>query len=342
MAELVVVTGGLGYIGSHTVVELVQAGYRALIIDNLHNASPNCFLHIQRLLGDLSNQVEFLKLDIRDEAALKAVFSTRQVHAVIHFAALKAVGESMEKPLEYFDVNVGGTISLLKAMQSGNCCRLVYSSSACVYGVSETGIYRETDPLLPINPYGHSKVMCERIITEHCRVTATFQAFCLRYFNPIGAHPSGIIGEFQFGRPNNLIPYIQQVVAGLRPVLSVYGNDYRTPDGTCVRDYIHVVDLAAGHVRALSYLTPGVRCYNLATGKGTTVLEIIAAYSSAIGRPVPYEIVARRPGDADVLQAIPDAAKEEIGWETRFTVEDMCRDSYRWTTNFPHGYEDPS
>ena len=340
MAKAVVVTGGLGYIGSHTVIELVQAGFRAIILDNLHNSSANCFLHIKRLLGELATNVVFLKIDVRDETALEEVFTSQEIYAVIHFAALKAVAESVEKPLDYFDVNVGGTINLLKAMRKGGCTRLVYSSSACVYG-TWGGIYKETDPLVPINPYGHSKVMSERIIAEHCQVTPALQAFSLRYFNPIGAHPSGIIGEFQFGRPNNLIPYIQQVVSGLRPVLSIYGNDYKTPDGTCTRDYIHVVDLAAGHVQALAHLSPGFHIYNLGTGKGTTVLEIVAAYSAAIGREVPYEIVGRRPGDADVLQADPEAARAEIGWTTRYTVEDMCKDSYRWTINYPQGYDTP-
>jgi len=340
MAELVVVTGGLGYIGSHTVIELVQAGFKALILDNLHNSSANCFLHIQRLLGSLASNVEFLKMDVREEGRLEEVFTTQQVYAVVHFAALKAVAESVEKPLDYFDVNVGGTINLLKAMRKGGCNRLVYSSSACVYG-TWGGIYKETDPLEPINPYGHSKVMSERIIAEHCKATPALQAFALRYFNPIGAHPSGLIGEFQFGRPNNLIPYIQQVVSGLRPVLSIYGNDYKTPDGTCTRDYIHVVDLAVGHVQALAHLSPGLRIYNLGTGEGTTVLGMVAAYSTAIGREVPYEIVGRRPGDADVLQADPQAARAEIGWKTKYSVEDMCRDSFRWTTNYPHGYDGP-
>ena len=322
----ILVTGGLGYIGSHTVLELGSISKTIHIIDNLSNASSEVLSRLTTLLP--SADIKLHEGDIRDPVFMTQVF-THQIDAVIHFAALKAVGQSMENPLDYYSVNVGGTVNLLQSMKAAGVKKFIFSSSACVYG-DQGGIYTENCPTAAVNVYGKTKVVNEQIITDYSRSDPEFQAIILRYFNPVGAHSSGLIGEDPNGIPDNLVPFIQKVVTGVLPILKVYGNDYISNDGTGIRDYIHVVDLAKGHVAALNHINPGVDVFNLGTGRGVTVLELVHAYERVIGRNIPYEIVGRRSGDVNTLQSIPDKANKELKWYAEKNIEDMCRDSWNF------------
>lgn len=333
----ILLTGGAGYIGSHTWVELVAAGFKPVILDNYYNAKPEVLKRLETITGQA---VEFVEADIRDRAALDGVFAKWQFSAVVHFAGLKAVGESVAKPLMYYDNNVAGTLTLLEAMQAAGVKKLVFSSSATVYGDPHTVPIREDFPLSATNPYGRSKLMIEDMLRDLYKADNGWDIALLRYFNPVGAHESGLIGEDPQGIPNNLMPFVAQVAVGKREQLSVFGNDYPTPDGTGVRDYIHVVDLARGHVKALQKLAgkTGLLTVNLGTGQGYSVLEMVAAFSQASGRPVPYQIVARRPGDIAACYADPAYALEVLGWRAEKTLADMCADGWRWQSNNPNGY----
>lgn len=333
----ILLTGGAGYIGSHTWVELVAAGFKPVILDNYYNAKPEVLKRLETITGQA---VEFVEADIRDRAALDAVFAQWQFSAVVHFAGLKAVGESVAKPLMYYDNNVAGTLTLLEVMQAAGVKKLVFSSSATVYGDPHTVPIREDFPLSATNPYGRSKLMIEDMLRDLYKADNGWDIALLRYFNPVGAHESGLIGEDPQGIPNNLMPFVAQVAVGKREQLSVFGNDYPTPDGTGVRDYIHVVDLARGHVKALQKLAgkTGLLTVNLGTGQGYSVLEMVAAFSQASGRPVPYQIVARRPGDIAACYADPAYALEVLGWRAEKTLADMCADGWRWQSNNPNGY----
>lgn len=336
----ILVTGGAGYIGSHTCVELLEEGYEVAIVDNLYNSSKKAVERIKEITGkDLS----FYEVDLRDEESLNKVFQVEKPEAVIHFAGLKAVGESVRKPLEYYENNIGGTLSLCKVMRENQCKNIIFSSSATVYGDPAFVPITEECPKGSItNPYGRSKSMLEEILTDVYISDASWNVILLRYFNPIGAHKSGLIGEDPKGIPNNLVPYVAQVSVGKLASIGVFGNDYDTPDGTGVRDYIHVVDLAAGHVKAIKKLAenPGVKIYNLGTGKGYSVLEVIKAYSKACGKELPYEIKPRRAGDIATCYAESSLAKEELGWEAKYGIEEMCADSYKWQSMNPNGYEE--
>jgi UDP-glucose 4-epimerase len=327
------VTGGLGYIGSHTCVALAEAGHAVTIVDNLSNAKPRVLERIRELAPGA--QLSFHANDIRDAAALERIFSAQPIEAVVHFAGLKAVGESVEKPLLYYDNNVAGSITLLGAMRKHGVRQIVFSSSATVYGEPATLPIPETHPLGPANPYGRTKEMIEKIIADSGLLHAT-----LRYFNPTGAHPSARIGEDPAGIPNNLFPYIAQVAVGRRAALNVWGRDYPTPDGTGVRDYIHVVDLAAGHVAALRYLGEKKTSLtvNLGTGRGYSVLEAVKAFECASGKRIPVEFGRRRPGDVAACYADASVAARELGWRTRFGLEEMCQDVWRWQSRNPEGY----
>jgi UDP-glucose 4-epimerase len=334
----ILVTGGAGYIGSHTCLELLNQGYHITVVDNLSNASREALKRVEELTG---RTVRLVVADLRDKEALRQVFNSGQeIDAVIHFAGLKAVGESMEKPLLYYQNNVVGTLVLCDVMRESGVKRIIFSSSATVYGDPASVPITEDFPLCCTNPYGRTKLMVEEILRDVTRVEPGFSNCLLRYFNPVGAHESGRIGEDPNGIPNNLTPYITQVLVGKREVLSVWGNDYPTPDGTGVRDYIHVVDLARGHVKALESLLErtGVSTYNLGTGRGYSVLEVIAAFAEASGNPVPYEIADRRPGDVAISYADPSKARDELGWIAEFGLLDMCRDSWRWQNQNPDGY----
>jgi UDP-glucose 4-epimerase len=336
--KTVLVTGGAGYIGSHTCVELLQAGYDVIVVDNLSNSHPLALERVQQIAG---RSLRFHQVDICDRDALSAVFAAYDVDAVIHFAGLKAVGESVQKPLWYYHNNVHGTLVLCDVMRERGIAHLVFSSSATVYGDPATVPITESFPRSATNPYGRSKLMIEDILFDLHRADAGWNATLLRYFNPVGAHPSGLIGEDPNGIPNNLMPFVSQVAVGLRERLSVFGNDYPTPDGTGVRDYIHVVDLAKGHLKALEKLgsNPGVVAYNLGTGHGYSVLEMVRAFEEASGRPIPYEIVARRPGDVAVCYADPSFAERELGWRAELGIADMTRDGWRWQLQNPRGYK---
>ncbi|QVL50907.1 MAG: UDP-glucose 4-epimerase GalE [Thiocapsa sp.] len=335
----VLVTGGAGYIGSHTCVEMLAAGMDVVVVDNLCNSKEESLRRVGEITGRTPT---FIQADLRDRAALDAIFRDGAFDAVVHFAGLKAVGESVELPLDYYDNNVGGTITLCRAMSAAGVRNLVFSSSATVYGDPATVPIREGFPLSATNPYGRSKLFIEEILRDLHLSDATWNIALLRYFNPVGAHPSGRIGEDPNGIPNNLMPYVAQVAVGKLPRLRVFGNDYPTPDGTGVRDYIHVVDLARGHLAALHRLAPGpgVVVYNLGTGHGYSVLDMVAAFERASGRPVPYEIVARRAGDIAVCYADPALAKAELGWEAQFGIDAMVRDSWRWQSENPQGFGD--
>jgi UDP-glucose 4-epimerase len=336
----VLATGGLGFIGAHTCVELAREGSRLVIVDNLSNAKPSVLDRIRELAPDAN--IDFVRADIRDAAALDRVLAAGDIDAVIHFAGLKAVGESAAKPLEYYDNNVGGTITLLLAMARHGVERLVFSSSATVYGEPERLPLTEDHRLQATNPYGRTKLMIEQIIVDHAAARPAFRHATLRYFNPIGAHASGRIGEDPRGVPNNLFPYLTQVAVGRLPRLRIFGGDYKTVDGTGVRDYIHVVDLAAGHLAALKYLRARDRSIlvNLGTGRGYSVLEVVKAFETATGKKVPYDIVERRPGDSAASYADTSFAATELGWKTKFGIEDMCRDAWRWQSTNPDGYPD--
>ena len=339
MKKTILVTGGLGYIGSHTVIELIENGYDVVIVDNLVNSKEEVLNRLEKILGV---RPTFFKLDVRDEKGLDEVFSKYDIFAVIHFAGLKSVGESVQKPDLYYDNNIGSTEVLLRVMKKHNVNNIVFSSSATVYGQPEKMPLYETDPIGNVtNPYADTKYKIELMLAEIAKKDKDFNPVILRYFNPIGAHASGLIGEDPNGIPNNLMPYITQVAVKKLPILNVFGDDYPTPDGTCIRDYIHVVDLAHGHLLALKKLEekPGKVIYNLGTGVGTSVFELIHAFEKANGIKIPYRVTDRRPGDIPVSYANADKAFREIGFKTKYTIVDSCRDSWNWQMKNPKGFE---
>ena len=333
----VLVTGGAGYIGSHTLISLLENSYEAVVIDNLCNSCQESLNRVEKITG---KSVKFYRGDIRDAALLDKIFAENSIESVIHFAGLKAVGESVSIPLDYYDNNIGGTLVLLEAMKRANVRNLVFSSSATVYGKPASVPIRENFPLSCTNPYGRTKLFIAEILRDLYISDNSWNIALLRYFNPVGSHPSGLIGEDPQGIPNNLMPYVAQTAIGKLPFVRVFGNDYDTPDGTGVRDYIHVVDLAEGHILALKKLekNPGVVTYNLGTGVGYSVLDMIRAFSKAVGREIPYQIVARRPGDIAACYADPSFAKQEIGFEAKYGIDEMCADLWRWQTMNPNGY----
>lgn len=340
-SKKILVTGGAGYIGSHTLIELIAAGFTPVVYDNLSNSSPASLARVQQIVGQ---SIEFIEGDILDTQLLAKTFAAHDFTAVIHFAGLKAVGESVAKPLWYYQNNVAGTLNLLDAMAKANVKNLIFSSSATVYGDPEALPIVESSPRSATNPYGQSKLMIEYMLEDLAKSDNHWQLISLRYFNPIGAHHSGTIGENPNGIPNNLMPYVSQVAVGKLPQLSVFGNDYDTVDGTGVRDYIHVVDLAKGHVAALQYLEQqtqlGFEPINLGTGKGTSVLQLVNAFIKTTGRPVPYSIAPRRPGDIASCYASSDKAKHLLGWQAEFDIGHMCTDTWRWQSQNPNGYDD--
>lgn len=325
----ILVTGGTGYIGSHTCVELLQKGYEVVVFDNLYNSKMDVVEKIKNITG---KEIKFYTADMRDKESMRLVFEENTFDAVIHFAGLKAVGESVEKPLLYYQNNIAGTLNLCELMNEYNCKKIIFSSSATVYGSPKTVPITEDFPLSTTNPYGSTKLMLEGILSDLCVPDADWSVVLLRYFNPIGAHESGLIGESPNGIPNNLMPYIMQVAVGKLPELGVFGDDYDTPDGTGVRDYIHVVDLAKGHVNAVEKVTSttGVNIYNLGTGNGYSVLDIVKAFEKANGVKIPYSIKPRRAGDIATCYANPKKAKEELGWEAQYDLTRMCQDSWRF------------
>ena len=333
----VLLTGGAGYIGSHTAVECLAAGHEVVVFDNLSNSSVKSLDRVAQIAG---KSVTFVQGDIRERAALRALFARHAIDAVVHFAGLKAVGESVEKPLLYYDNNIAGSIALFEEMTAAGVKSVVFSSSATVYGDPATVPITEDFPLSATNPYGRSKLFIEEILRDIARADAGWNIALLRYFNPVGAHESGLIGEDPRGIPNNLMPYVAQVAVGRRPQLSVFGGDYPTPDGTGVRDYIHVVDLARGHVAALNKLLKlgGVQTWNLGTGRGVSVLDMVHAFEAASGRPVPYRIVARRAGDVAQCWADPSRAARDLDWRAEYDLPRMCADAWRWQQGNPDGY----
>ena len=333
----ILVTGGAGYIGSHTCVSLYDSGHDVVVVDNLSNSSEISLDRVGQITG---RKPLFYKADIRDGEALDRIFTENRIDAVIHFAGLKAVGESVSMPLAYYENNIGGTISLVKAMKRHGVKNIIFSSSACVYGIPESVPISENAKTGCLNPYGWTKLMLEQILSDEHTANPDFNVVILRYFNPVGAHPSGLIGEDPRGIPNNLMPYIQQVAVGRLEKLSVFGNDYPTRDGTGIRDYIHVCDLADGHVLALNKLkdNPGVVIYNLGTGTGYSVLEMVAAFEKACGKKIPYVISDRRPGDAAEVFADPSFVEKEIGFRTKYGLDEMCRDAWNWQEKNPMGY----
>lgn len=336
----VLVTGGMGYIGSHTVVSLVEKGYNPIIIDNLSNSSIKVLDRLEKITG---TKIKFYKGDCTNEKDVELPFKENKIDAIIHFAALKAVGESVQKPLEYYKNNLLSTLVVLSTMTKFNVKNFIFSSSATVYGVPKHVPLVETDPVgSTTNPYGETKIMIERILQDYSHIHPEANIGILRYFNPIGAHKSGLIGEAPNGIPNNLMPYLTQVAVGKLKKLKIYGNDYPTVDGTGVRDYVHVVDLAEGHVLTLKKLSTdcGLVIYNLGTGKGTSVLELVAAYEKASNIKIPYEIVGRRAGDVASNYASTEKAKKELNFQAKYTVEDACRDSNNWQQKNPNGYDD--
>ncbi len=335
--QTILVTGGAGYIGSHTCVELLDAGYHVVVVDNLSNSKETALQRVRAITG---KPLDFVRCDILDRAALDCVFATYQTAAVIHFAGLKAVGESVEKPLLYYRNNVAGTATLLQAMLAAGVKNIVFSSSCTVYGAAEKLPIREDSPLQAVNPYGQTKLSIENMLRDLGASDPAWNCSILRYFNPVGAHPSGDIGENPLGIPNNLMPYMTQVAVGKLTELAVFGNDYPTPDGTCVRDYIHVVDLAMGHIKALQKLAdrPGVITHNLGAGRGYSVLEMVAAFRSATGRDIPFRITSRRAGDTPAVYADPSRAAAELGWKAELGIEAMCADAWHWQQKNPKGY----
>jgi len=337
--KTILVTGGAGYIGSHTLIELINNNFEVVVIDNLANSSRESLRRVEQITG---HEIPFIEADVRDQSALDDIFTTYDIDSVIHFAGLKAVGESVAKPLEYYDNNLVSTLALLEAMRKHSVKQLVFSSSATVYGSPSELPLRETSTVGVglTNPYGKTKYMIEQIIQDYCAADPTFEATILRYFNPIGAHQSGQIGEDPNGIPNNLLPYVAQVAVGKLQSVGVFGDDYDTPDGTGVRDYIHVVDLARGHVAALQHMKAGANVYNLGTGSGTSVLEIIKAFSKACGRDLPYEIKPRRAGDIAACYADCSKAERELGWRAELSIEQACTDSWRWQSQNPNGFSE--
>ena len=334
----ILVTGGTGFIGSHTVVELLQSGYEVVIADNLYNSKAMVVDRIEKITG---KRPAFYELDVCDKPALDALFEKERIDAVIHFAGYKAVGESTRKPIEYYENNLGSTLTLCRSMREHGCFKIVFSSSATVYGdPAFVPITEECPKGITTNPYGETKSMQERILTDIWRADNQWKVMLLRYFNPIGAHESGLIGEDPKGIPNNLLPYVAQVASGKLEKVHVFGNDYDTPDGTGIRDYIHVVDLAKGHVKAIEGMEKldGVNVFNLGTGHGYSVLDIIKAFSKACGKDLPYVIDPRRPGDIAVCYSDPAKARDVLGWTAGKNLEDMCRDGWNWQSKNPDGY----
>lgn len=335
--KTILVTGGAGYIGSHTLIELINNNFKVVAIDDLANSSRESLRRVEQITR---HEIPFIEADVRDQSALSDIFTTYDIDSVIHFAGLKAVGESVAKPLEYYDNNLVSTLALLEAMRKHGVKQLVFSSSATVYGNPSELPLRETSTVGVglTNPYGKTKYMIEQIIQDYCAADPAFEATILRYFNPIGAHQSGQIGEDPNGIPNNLLPYVAQVAVGKLQSVGVFGNDYDTPDGTGIRDYIHVVDLARGHVAALQHMKAGANVYNLGTGSGTSVLEIVKAFSKACGRDLPYEIKPRRAGDIAACYADCSKAERELGWRAELSIEQACADSWRWQSQNPNGF----
>ncbi|MDI7245162.1 UDP-glucose 4-epimerase GalE [Providencia rettgeri] len=336
--QQVLVTGGLGYIGSHTCVQMIQQGMQPVILDNLHNANLEVLNRIEAITGV---KPVFYQGDVRDSQILASIFANHQIHSVIHFAGLKAVGESVQKHIEYYDVNVNGTLVLVESMKKAGVKSLIFSSSATVYGEPEHIPLTEEASVGNTNsPYGTSKYMVERILTDLNIADSEWSISLLRYFNPVGAHNSGLMGEDPNGIPNNLTPFIAQVAVGRRKELAVFGGDYPTKDGTGVRDYIHVMDLADGHIAALNKVSQqaGLHIYNLGTGTGTSVLEVLAAFEKAVGKPIPYTISARRPGDIAEYWSTPAKAERDLGWTAKYSIQDMADDVWRWQSMNPNGY----
>jgi len=333
----ILVTGGAGYIGSHTCIELIKASYEVVVVDNLSNSSLESLKRVEKLVN---SSISFYKVDVRDKVALTQVFEKNLINGVIHFAGLKAVGESIEKPIEYCDINVSGTFALTEVMREFGCKTFVFSSSATVYGDPHTVPIKEDFPLSATNPYGRSKLIIEEFLQDVFVADDSWHIALLRYFNPVGAHKSGLIGEDPNDIPNNLIPYISQVAVGKLEKLSVFGGDYDTPDGTGVRDYIHVVDLAKGHIKALQALEskPQVLTVNLGTGKGYSVIDMVKAFERASGEDIPYKIVDRRPGDIATCYADPAYAEKKLGWKAECELDEMCEDTWRWQSQNPDGY----
>ena len=334
----ILVAGGAGYIGSHTCVELLDAGYDIIVVDNYYNSCPEALNRVKKITG---KDFLFYECDILDREGMERIFSENQIDAVIHFAGYKAVGESVKEPLKYFHNNIEGTVALCEVMEKHGCRKIVFSSSATVYGMPKEVPIREDFPLSVTNPYGRTKLMNEEILRDLYVSNPEWSIVLLRYFNPIGAHASGLIGEEPKGIPNNLMPYITKVAVGALEQLSVFGSDYPTHDGTGVRDYIHVVDLAKGHIKAVEKAmdAQGVFTYNLGTGTGYSVLDLVHAFEKAYGKPLPYRIVDRRPGDVAECYADPSKAYEELGWKAELDVNRMCEDSWRWQKNNPKGYD---
>ena len=334
----ILVTGGCGYIGSHTTLELLNKGYEVVVVDNFSNSSFESLRRVQEITG---KQVTFYEADIRDSAKMDEIFSAHQIQAVIHFAAFKAVGESCRLPLKYYENNISGTVSLLKVLDKHNVKKIIFSSSATVYGEPERLPLDENCRLSTTNPYGSTKLMMEGIMQDLWKADNEWNIILLRYFNPVGAHESGLIGEDPKGIPNNLMPFVAQVASGKLSCINVFGDDYDTPDGTGVRDYIHVVDLALGHIAAIENCNDsGVHIYNLGTGRGYSVLEMIHAFEKACGKTLPYKICERRPGDIASCYAAPDKAKAELHWEAKNGIEEMCASQWKWQSGNPRGYEE--
>ncbi|MCF8110935.1 MAG: UDP-glucose 4-epimerase GalE [Desulfobacteraceae bacterium] len=333
----ILLTGGAGYIGSHTCVSLIESGHRAVVADNLSNSSAEAVKRVERITGQ---KVRFYKTDLRDTPAVEEIFKSESIGCVIHFAGLKSVAESVEKPLAYYENNLDATFSLCEAMRKFSVKNLVFSSSATVYGNPQNVPIKEDAPVAPFNPYGRTKLMIEQVLEDLHASDPSWNIVLLRYFNPVGAHPSGLIGEDPADIPNNLMPYISRVAIGRLDEVRVFGNDYPTPDATGVRDYIHVMDLAQGHVRALEKLSEkcGLFTCNLGTGRGYSVLEMISAFEKACGKKIPYRITERRPGDIAECWADPSLAQKELGWRAKYGIEDMCAHAWRWQSMNPEGY----
>ncbi len=340
--KVILCTGGLGYVGSHTVISLHQAGYKPIIIDNLSNSHIKCLAHLEEILKD---KITFYQADLKNLEEVHKIFVAQQkmgeqIFAAIHFAALKAVADSVTNPLAYYQNNIGSTINLLLAMTKAGCHHLIFSGSACVYGDNPNA--KEDAPMVPVNPYGQSKVIVEQMMRDTAKAYVGFHGISLRYFNPVGAHPSGLIGEHPKDKPNNLMPILQRVAIGDIAELQIFGSDYATRDGTCIRDYIHVQDVADAHVAAVKYcdaMKEGFEAINLGSGLGTTVLELVHAFEKASGVTLNKKMVGRRAGDVPILTAVPEKALKLLGWKTKRSIEDCCKDAWRWVSNNPKGYD---